>query len=240
VAENSDIIITMLYDDAALEDVAFGVNGILCGITTGTTWISMETVSPKTSMTIARALEARGCKLLRAPVSGSVNWAESGQLTILASGDKSEFERCHDILGVLGKKFFFFGNAEEARYMKMAVNMIVQMTTQGLAEAVTFGRKAGVDWKQMLEFFDDSVVASPMLKLKTAALAKRDFSAAAAASSSAKDIDIALEAARDLGVALPAIAVFQQMLGALIAQGKGDLDYIAVTTVLEQLAGIKD
>jgi 3-hydroxyisobutyrate dehydrogenase-like beta-hydroxyacid dehydrogenase len=238
--EQSDVIITMLFDDSAIEDLAFGESGILAGIKPRSVWIEMSTISPKLSGRLASASDEHGAKFLRAPVSGSTNWAAQGMLSILVSGDKQSYERCLDILRILGRKVFYVGVNEEARYLKLVMNMIILMTSQAIAEAVTFGRKAGLDWNQMLEVLDGSVVASPILTFKTAALAKRDFTAAGTVKQAAKDMDLALAAGREVGAPMPAVSLVRQFLGALIAQGKGEMDHIALTLLAEEIAGLKD
>jgi len=238
-ARKSGIIITMVFDDTALEEVTLGADGVLAGIKSGSILIDMSTVSPKLSKRVAAATAEKGCMMLRAPVSGSTNWAAAGTLSILVSGDKQAYERCLDVFNVLGKKVFYVGLNEESRYLKLAMNMIILMTSQAIAEAVTFGEKAGLDWNQTLEVLSGSVVASPILVFKAAALAKRDFTAAGTVRQTVKDLDLALEAGKELGAPMPGVSLVRQFLGALMASGRGDLDHIALTLVMEELAGLK-
>ncbi len=239
VAAQSDIIITIVSDDAALEAVTLGENGILAGVRARSILIDMSTVSPKTSSQVAQVADERGVKMLRAPVSGTTNWAATGMLTIFVSGDKQAYEKCQKVLGVMGQKIFYLGAREEALYLKLVHNMMVGMTSQMLAEAVTFGQKAGLDWHQMLEVISDTVVASPILCFKAERLAERNFTAAFSASMMAKDFDLALTAGKELGSPMPTIGLVRQFLGTLVATGRGELDYLALVLLMEELAGIK-
>lgn len=239
VAAQSDIIITIVSDDAALEAVTLGENGILAGVRARSILIDMSTVSPKISRQVAQVADERGVKMLRAPVSGTTNWAATGMLTIFVSGDKQAYEKCQKVLGVMGQKIFYLGAKEEALYLKLVHNMMVGMTSQMLAEAVTFGQKAGLDWHQMLEVISDTVVASPILRFKAERLAERNFTAAFSASMMAKDFDLALTAGKELGSPMPTIGLVRQFLGTLVATGRGELDYLALVLLMEELAGIK-
>lgn len=239
VATRSDITITMMYDDAALEAVTFGEDGILGGIRPPSVFIDMSTVSPAISNQIASAIKEQGVKMLRAPVTGSTNSAEEGTLTILVSGNKQAYEKCERVFKVMGKKIFYVGAGEEARYLKLAHNMMVGVTGQMLAEAVTFCEKAGLDWHQMLEVFSGSFVASPLLCFKAARLADRDFTAASTVLQLAKDFDLALVAGQQLESPMPITGLVRQFLGMLVATGKEELDWLSLVLLMEELAGIK-
>ena len=240
VASRSDVIITMVFDDAALEAVVFSEDGILAGISAPGILIEMSTVSPDISRRVADALAERGSRLLCAPVSGSVNWAESGKLTILASGDKRAYDKCQDILKILGQNIFYIGSQEEARYLKLAHNMIVAVNSQALAEAVTLCRKAGLNFTKMSEFITNSVVASPIIRAKMACLAKRDFSPTGTVRQLGKDLDLAIDAGGKLASPMPAVGLARQLLSALEATGRGELDYISLVLLMEELSGMKD
>ena len=240
VAAQSDIIVSMISDGPALEAITFGDSGVLAGIKSGNIFIDMSTVDPESSMRVAKAIEAKGGKMLRAPVSGSTVLASAGTLTILASGDKAAFDRCAKVFGSMGQKIFHVGPGDEARYLKLVLNMMVGTTCQMLAEALTFGKKAGLDWKQMLEIISASVVGSPLVNYKAAPIGDRNFKPAFTASLMAKDFDLAMKAGSELGVAMPTIALVRQFLTMMKATGRGELDFSALILLMEDLAGIKD
>ena len=239
LAATSDVIITMVSDDAALEASAFGDNGSLAGARAGSIFIVMSTVSPRISSQVATAAVKRGIKVLRAPVLGSVPWAQSGALTILASGDKEAYDTSQQILSVMGQKIFYLGDKEEGLYLKLAHNMMVAMLSQAVAEAMTFGEKAGLDWRQMIEIIGGSPVAPPVLAYKVPNLAEHKFTPTFTVYMMAKDIDLAIEVGRQLGTPMPALAVVRQIFCSLQATGREDLDYYAPLLVMEELAGIK-
>jgi len=240
VAAQSEIIVSMISDGPALEAITFGDSGVLAGITSGSVFIDMSTVDPESSMRVAKAIEAKGAKMLRAPVSGSTVLASSGTLTILASGDKAAFDRCAKVFGAMGQKIFHVGPGDEARYLKLVLNMMVGTTCQMLAEALTFGKKAGLNWKQMLEIISASVVGSPLVNYKATPIGDRNFKPAFTASLMAKDFDLAIKAGSEMGVAMPTIALVRQFLTMMKATGRGDLDFSALILLMEDLAGIKD
>jgi len=240
VAAQSDVIVSMIADGPALEAITFGDSGVQAGIKSGSVFIDMSTVDPESSMRVVKAVEAKGAKMLRAPVSGSTVLASSGTLTILASGDKAAFDRCLPIFQTMGQKVFHVGTGDQARYLKLVLNMMVGTTCQMLAEALTFGKKAGLEWKQMLEIISASVVGSPLVNYKAGPIGDRNFKPAFTAALMAKDFDLALKAGAELGVAMPTIGLVRQFLNMMKGTGRGDLDFSGLILLMEEVAGIKD
>ncbi len=239
VASQSDVVITMVSDGTALKAVCLGVNGALAGAKSGDVLIDMSTVDPESSSEVAQVAGGKGVRMLRAPVSGSTVLASQGKLTIFASGDKQAYERCQPIFSTMGQKIFYVGSADEARYIKLVLNTMVGITSQMLAEAITFGEKAGVDWNTMLEVIGNSVLASPLVAYKLPPLSKRDFKAVFTASMMAKDFDLALATGDKIGAPMPTVSLVRQFLGALKASNRGELDFSALLLVMEELSGIK-
>jgi len=240
VAAQSDIFVSMIADGPALEAITFGESGVEAGVKSGSVFIDMSTVDPEASKRVAKAVELKEAKMLRAPVSGSTVLAGQGTLTILASGDKAAFDRCQPVFALMGQKIFHVGTGDEARYLKLVLNMMVGTTTQMLAEAVTFGKKAGLEWKQMLDIISASVVGSPLVNYKAGPIKDRIFKPAFTASLMAKDFDLALKAGSEMGVAMPTIGLVRQFYGMMKATGRGELDFSALILLMEELAGIKD
>lgn len=238
LAQECDVVISMVSDDPALQDVALNEGGLFAAAAPGLTFIDMSTVSPALSARVAEAARQRGIHYLRAPVSGSTATAAAGALTILASGPQDAYDRCAPLLRSLGRKLYYLGPAEQARYLKVAINMMVGVTAAMLGEALVLGERGGVDWQQMIEVINSSVVASPLLGYKTAMLTTRDFAPMFTAAQMAKDFDLALDAGRNANVPMPLAAVSRQFLGAMIASGRGEVDFFAYVTLLEELAGI--
>lgn len=239
LAADSEVILSMISDDPALEVISFGKDGAFEGAKSGTIFIDMSTVSPISSARVAEAAEKKGIKYLRAPVSGSTALASAGTLTIFASGPKDAYDQCVDIFGAMGQKVFYVGHGDEARYLKLLLNMMVGITSAMAAEALAFGKRGGMDWNQMIDMMSASVVASPLINYKAQMLKDRNFKAMFTVDQISKDFDIALETGKSTNVPMPITALVRQLYEALKAKGKGDIDFFGLVTLLEDLAGIK-
>ncbi len=239
LASVSDVVISMISDDPALEEVSIGKNGAFEGAKPGMIFIDMSTVSPVSSGKVAEVAEKKGIKYLRAPVSGSTALAAAGTLTIFASGPKDAYDKCVEIFSAMGQKIFHVGTGDEARYLKLLLNMMVGTTSAMIAEALTFGKRGGMDWEQMIDIIGASVVASPLVNYKAQMLKSRNFTAMFTIDQMAKDFDIALDTGRSANVPMPMTAMVRQFYEALRAKGKGDIDFFALVTLMEELAGIK-
>ncbi len=239
LAADSEVILSMISDDPALEAISFGKDGAFEGAKSGTIFIDMSTVSPISSARVAEAAEKKGVKYLRAPVSGSTALASAGTLTIFASGPKDAYDQCVGIFGAMGQKVFYVGHGDEARYLKLLLNMMVGITSAMAAEALAFGKRGGMDWNQMIDMMSASVVASPLINYKAQMLKDRNFKAMFTVDQISKDFDIALETGKSTNVPMPITALVRQLYEALKAKGKGDIDFFGLVTLLEDLAGIK-
>jgi 3-hydroxyisobutyrate dehydrogenase-like beta-hydroxyacid dehydrogenase len=238
VADNADIVISMIPDDAALKTVAAGPQGIFQSAKRGLIYIDMSTVSPAASAHIGKIAEEKGVQYLRAPVSGSTESAVSATLTILVSGSEDAFVQCRPVFEKLGKKVFYVGLDDQARYLKLLINMMVGITSAMTAEALIFGKRGGLNWHQMIDIINSSVIASPLIGFKTRLLKERDFSPAFTAAQMAKDFDIALDAGREMDIPLPLTALVRQLYGAMKATGKAELDYFGLLAQMEDMAGV--
>lgn len=239
LAADSEVVISMISDDPALEAISFGKDGAFEGAKSGTIFIDMSTVSPVSSARVAEAARERGIQYLRAPVSGSTTLASAGTLTIFASGPKDAYDQCLDIFGAMGQKVFYVGNGDEARFLKLLLNMMVGITSAMAAEALAFGKRGGMDWNQMVDIMSASVVASPLINYKAQMLKDRNFKAMFTVDQIAKDFDIALETGKSTNVPMFMTALARQLYEALKAKGKGDIDFFGLVTLFEDLAGIQ-
>lgn len=238
VASESDVIISIISDDSALIDVAIGPKGVLKGAKPGTIFMDMSTVSAGVSQQVAEEADNKGVKYLRAPVSGSTVFAAQGTLTVMASGPKDSFDYCKDIFNLLSKTALYVGSGEEARYVKLLINMMVGISAAMTAEALTFGKRGGLDWEQMLDIIDISVARSPLIGFKIPPFKERDFTPAFTAAQMCKDLDIALDTGKPIGAIMPLTALVRQFLSAMKARGTGDLDYFGLVTLWEDMAGL--
>lgn len=239
LAAGVDVIISMIPDDRVLEAVSFGPEGAFEGAKAGAIYIDMSTVSPVASARVAEVAEKKGIKYLRAPVSGSTALAAAGTLTIFASGPKDAYDQCVDIFNTMGQKSFHVGTGEEARYLKLVLNMMVGLTSAMTAEALTFGERGGMNWNQMIDIINASVVGSPLLGYKAQMLKDRNFAPAFTVAQMAKDFDIALDTGKAINVPMPITSLVRQFLEAMKATGKGELDYFGLVSLMEELAGIE-
>ncbi len=239
IAEKCDYIFTMVSDGHVLQAVNFGDNGVIAGLSAGKIVIDMSTVSPAESAKVNEAIEAKGCKLLRAPVTGSTVLAQNATLGVLASGDKEAYEKVLPCFEAMGKNQFYLGLGEESRTMKLALNMMIGTSMQMLAETMVLAEKAGLDWGKALEVIGGSAVASPLVGYKVGPVSKRDYSPAFSVKLMEKDFDLALTAAQQFGVSLPITAMTRQFLASAEARGKGDKDFSVLVELAEELSGIK-
>ncbi len=238
-AHAADVIISMIPNDRVLEAVSFGPGGAFGGARAGSIFIDMSTVSPGVSARVAQEAETKQIAYLRAPVSGSTALAATGRLTIFVSGRKEAYETCLDIFHCMGQRVFHVGTGDEARYLKLVINMMVGLTSAMMAEALTFGEAGGMNWEQMIDIINASVVASPLVAYKSAPLKTRNYAPAFSVKQMAKDFDLMLEAGRSSNVPTPVTALVRQLYGTLIANGKGEEDFFALVTLAESMAGIE-
>lgn len=238
LAASAPIVVSMIPDDRALHAVALGPRGVLANARPGAIYVDMSTVTPMASSAVAS--EAAKCRIayVRAPVSGGVALAEAAKLTVIASGPKEAYERCLPAFAAMSAKQFLLGASEEARYLKLGLNMLVGAMGALLGEALAFGRRGGLDWATMLDVFNQSAIASPLLGYKSGPLKARDFTATFTSKMMAKDFDLLLATAKETSVPLPLAGLIRQLYATSIAQGRGEDDFFALTAVIEALAGL--
>lgn len=237
LARDSEIVITMVSDSAALQSVVLGPAGLLEGLQPDAVLIDMSTVDPKTTRQIAGAVRARGAHMLDAPVSGSTMLAEQGALSIMVGGEESVHERVREVLLKMGSRTTHVGPNGAAASLKLAVNIVIGVTMEVLAESVVLAERAGVAPEIAVEVLSNSAVASPFLKYKAAQLLQPLGPAAFTANMMQKDFATALQMARELGVPLPATATANEVITMARGLGLGEQDFAAVVTVIKQLSG---
>jgi 3-hydroxyisobutyrate dehydrogenase-like beta-hydroxyacid dehydrogenase len=235
-AKNAEIVITMVTDSAALQEVVLGPAGLLDSLQPGAVLIDMSTVDPKISRQVAEAVRARGAHMLDAPVSGSTMMAEQGSLSIMVGGEESIHEQVREVLLKMGSRTTHVGPNGAAASLKLAVNIIIGVTMQVLAESIVLAERAGVPPEIVVEVLSNSAVASPFLKYKAPQLLQPLGPAAFTASMMQKDFTMALQMAREVGVPLPTAATANEVLTMARGLGLGDYDMAAVTNVIRQLS----
>lgn len=231
-------VVTSLPDDMALRGALLGPAGIIAAMQPGAVLVETSTVSVEASSEVAAAAQARGISYLRSPVSGNASIVHTGALTCFVSGPKDAFESAKPLFGAFTRAQTYLGPAEEARYAKLSVNLMIAVSAAMMAESLALARKGGIAWQDILKVLDDSAVASPMVKYKTAPLRTRDFESTFSCKQMAKDLDLILGAGHAVGVPLQLAAQVRETYGALVAQGDGDTDFIATVKHLERLSGL--
>lgn len=235
VAAGSDVVISCLPNDAVLETIARQVCD--CGAA-GLRFVETSTVSLAASAAVAERCANAGIAYLRAPLSGNSRMAEEAALTVLASGPRRVYEELLPLFRCFCSNWFYLGEEEQARLMKLVLNSMVAQTAAMLAEAVALGSKGGLDWKQMWEVMASSAVASPLLVAKAPMMAARDFTPTFSVLQLIKDIGLILGAGRQFEVPMPGLEGTLELMRETVEAGFGDEDYGAVIKVLEQHAGL--
>ena len=233
-----DLVFTSLPDDEVLRVVGVREGGHVARMREGATLVETSTVSVEVSEEVAASAAARRVTYVRLPVSGNPTLAETGSLTCFGSGPREAFDAVVPIVGAFTRAQRYLGAGEEARYAKLAVNLMIAVSAGMIAESLVLARKGNIAWRDMLEVLADSAVASPMVKYKAGPLAERDFGSTFSCHQMAKDLDLILAAGRAANVPLPLAALIRETYAALIAQGNGNDDYIATVKHAERLAGL--
>ena len=239
VASAAEITISMVANTQALQAVTSGAEGILAGLDAGKIYIDMSTVSPAASRDIARQVEAKGARMLDAPVSGSVTTLEEGKLSIMAGGDRQAFERALPILQAIGPKVTHVGANGLAVSMKIATNLSLAVQMLAFSEGVLLAEKSGIARETAVEVLLNSVMASPMVKYRGPFVLKMPDEAWFDVDMMQKDMLLALEMGRQLDVPLPTTAITNQMLTAARGMGLAEKDFAILFEALARMAGVK-
>ena len=225
LAERVDVVLTSVADDEALEAVAAGILG---AARPGNILVDTSTVSPAASARVASQAEAASVPYLRAPVSGNPTVARAGTLSIVVSGPPETLERVEAVIRAIGPTVYHVGEREEARIVKLAINLMIGGLAQLMAEALVLGEASGVSRAALLEVMGGSAAGAPFVKYKTDALLRDDYSATFTTALMGKDIDLILDAAGDAGVALPVTTEMRTIIRAAIEAGYADDDFMAL------------
>ena len=239
-AAGSDIVLLSLPNAAIVAGVVTGENGVLAGSHSGQMIIDLSSVTPEHTRKMAALARDKGVGYLDAPVSGGVAGAAAGTLTIMVGGDPAAFAACETILQVIGKKIYHVGAVGAGDALKLINNLMLGINMAGVAEALTLGVKAGLDPKTMLDVIGVSSGRSYAFEAKVPNfILKGSFAPGFAIDLQYKDMEMATQTAKELGVPLLLTNVAQQMYETAKASGLGRQDISAVTTMLEKLAGVE-
>ncbi len=236
IAEQCDIIITMLPDSPDVEEVVLGEGGVIEGIKAGSLFIDMSTIAPSMAKQVYEKMQEKGVEALDAPVSGGQVGAESGSVSFMVGGSEKAFQRALPLFEVMGKNVVRIGEAGAGQTTKACNQIIVGMTIQAVAEAFVLAKKAGIDLKKMREALLGGFAQSRILDLHGQRIIDQNFDPGFKIKLHRKDMNIALQAGREFSVPLYGSAQVAAHMDAILAQGNGELDHSAIALFLEKLA----
>jgi 2-hydroxy-3-oxopropionate reductase len=237
VAQASDILFINVADDAALEAVLFDKKGAVAGLRTGSIVVDMGTTSPTFTRQVANRLAERGIDLIDAPVSGGEAGAIAGTLAIMAGGSEAAFQRVLPLFQIIGGSIVHVGDSGAGQVAKACNQIVVSAALLGVAEALTFAARQGVDAAKVRQALLGGSASSKILEIHGQRMLDRQFKPGFKARLHQKDLGIVLAEAQQAGLALPTTALAAQMMNALVGGGDGELDSSAVIQVIQQLNG---
>jgi len=236
VTEKSDIVITMVPDTPDVEAVLFGGNGVADGLSAGKTLIDMSSISPIKTKEFAAKIKDLGCDYVDAPVSGGEVGAKAAALTIMVGADEKVFERVKPLFDLMGKNITLVGEIGAGQTCKVANQIVVALNIEAVSEALLFASKAGVDPARVREALMGGFAGSKILEVHGERMIKRTFDPGFRIRLHQKDLNLALEGARALGLSLPNTATAQELFNACVAAGGEDWDHSAMVRALEGMA----
>jgi 2-hydroxy-3-oxopropionate reductase len=236
VARKAEIVFTMLPDTPDVEAVLFGQNGVAAGLSKGKTVVDMSSVSPIETKVFATRINALGCDYLDAPVSGGEVGARAASLTIMVGGPEAAFERVRPLFELMGKNITLVGGNGDGQTTKVANQIVVALNIAAVGEALVFASKAGADPAKVRQALMGGFAASRILEVHGERMIRRTFEPGFRIGLHQKDLNLALQGARTLGVALPQTAGAAQLMQACAAHGMADLDHSALVRALELMA----
>ena len=237
VARRADVIILMVPDTPHVEAVLFDDDGVAGGLTPGKIVVDMSSISPIATKDFARRINALGCEYVDAPVSGGEVGARAASLTIMAGGSEEAFGIVRPLFELMGKNITLVGANGDGQTTKVANQIIVALNIQAVAEALLFASKAGADPAKVREALMGGFASSRVLEVHGERMVKRTFDPGFRIALHQKDLNLALQGARTLGISLPNTAATQELMNSCAAHGLGGLDHSALCQAVEMMAG---
>jgi 3-hydroxyisobutyrate dehydrogenase-like beta-hydroxyacid dehydrogenase len=238
VAE-AEVVWICVSDTQAVSEVLFSETGVERSLREGMVVVDSSTISPSATREFAQRVRQRGAEYLDAPVTGSKLGAESGQLIFIVGGDASTIARLDPLFRAMGKDVRHMGATGMGQVAKLAMNLMIALIYQGFAEALVLSGKLGVDAEKLVGLIQASMVRSGVVDYKAPFVLRRDFSPNFPLRLMHKDIDLMLDAARELRVKLPGIETVKEVYEIAAEEGHSDEDYAATLALLEKWAGIQ-
>jgi 3-hydroxyisobutyrate dehydrogenase/2-hydroxy-3-oxopropionate reductase len=238
VAERADFIFLCVGDTAMVREVALGPSGLIHGVRPDAVISDCSSIAPDESVAIGREFRAKGAWFLDAPVTGSTSGATNATLTFMVGGDRTAFERAKPFMEIMGKQFFYCGDAGQGLRAKVVQNMVGMGIFQAFAEGLVLAQKAGIPAELMHSIIENSAARSGLASFKAPFILNRDFTTHFSAKWMHKDVCLATDMARRLNVPVPASSVTENMLRAAVAKGWGEDDFCSAIRVLEDWTGV--
>lgn len=239
VAEHSDVIITIVTDSAAVEEVVAGSQGVIHGVKPGSLVVDMSTISPAVERKLNEELMSRSASLVDAPVSGGDVGAIKGTLAIMAGGDKQDFERARPLFEAMGKTITHCGPVGSGQLTKLCNQILVSVNLMGVSEAIVFARRNGLDPRKMIEAVEGGAAGSWQLSNLGPKIIDRDFEPGFSIDLVQKDLRLVLEAAGQSATALPAASLVHQFFSSAQALGHGKDGTQALSRVVARLSDLQ-
>jgi 3-hydroxyisobutyrate dehydrogenase len=238
-AQGAEIVVTCVSDTPDLEAVILGANGVIHGAPAGAVVIDMSTVSPSATRRIGAELAKKGIRMLDAPVSGGSEGAQKGTLSIMIGGEAADVEKAMPVLSAMGKNITHVGPAGAGQLTKAINQIIISGTYLSVAEGLSLGLKAGLDMPKVVKAMTGGAADSWVLSYRSGNVIKNEYPLGFRVRLHRKDLGIALEAAKEMGVFLPCSSLVAQIENGLVAQGFGDEDVSAMARVIRKSSGLE-
>ncbi len=239
VAQNADIIIIMVPDTPDVEKVLFATNGVAEGLAAGKIVVDMSSISPIETKEFAKRINALGCEYIDAPVSGGEVGAKAASLTIMAGGTDAAFAKVKPLFELMGKNITLVGSNGDGQTCKVANQIIVALTIEAVGEALLFASKAGADAGRVRQALMGGFASSRILEVHGDRMVKRTFDPGFRIELHQKDLNLALNSARKIGVSLPNTATCQELFNACVAHGGKAWDHSGMVRALENMANFE-
>ena len=239
VAQNADIIFTMVPDTPDVEKVLFGENGVAAGLSKGKIVVDMSSISPIATKEFAKKINSLGCDYLDAPVSGGEVGAKNATLSIMVGGEESVFNKVKSVLDLMGKNINLVGGNGDGQTAKVANQIIVALNIEAVSEALLFASKAGADPAKVRQALMGGFAGSKILEVHGDRMVKRTFDPGFRIELHQKDLNLALDSARSLGISLPNTATAQELFNCCSAHGGKGWDHSAMVKALEMMANFE-
>src|SRR6202167_2134357 len=238
-AQGAEVVWLCVSDTAAVEQILFGQDGIDQSLADGMIIADSSTISPSATVRFADRVRAKGISYVDAPMTGSKIGAANGTLIFMVGGDSAVIDRLNPLFAAMGKKIFRMGETGKGQATKLAMNLQIALIYEGFAEALTLATKLGVDPKQLVLLIESTMVRSGVVEYNAPFVLQRDFTPNFPLPLMHKDILLALEAAKEARVKLPALESVEEIYELATEEGHRDLDYAATLTLLEKWAGVQ-